>query len=188
MSGCLQQVAAGCTRHLQEANYVVVDGLLSAEVAAALRAEIVEMHAEGKMEKGQVNNGKEDERGDLIRWIDPLDGELGLKAFARIMDLLVLELTDRIPALQRCSMMRDKAMATLYPANANGYTCHVDNDNKAHHWPRVLTCILYLNRDWRPEAGGQLRLHLDDFTHTVSGLLSGILLIVLPNKLYLYDY
>jgi len=119
-SGRLEQVAVECARYLQEESYVVVDTLLTETVARTLLAEVQAMHVGGQMEKGQVNSGQENSRGDHVRWIDPEDGGDGLQAFTSIVDHLVLALSERMPALARCSLMRDKAMATVYPAHASG--------------------------------------------------------------------
>lgn len=46
-----------------------------------------------------------------------------------------------------------------YPVGA-GYARHVDGFR--HDDARVLSLVLYLNRDWPADAGGALRLHLPD--------------------------
>jgi hypothetical protein len=50
----------------------------------------------------------------------------------------------------------------LYPPGA-GYRRHLDRftgrDSSADEGARVLSCVLYLNREWGPEDRGQLRLY-----------------------------
>jgi SM-20-related protein len=52
-----------------------------------------------------------------------------------------------------------------YPPGA-GYRRHLDrfadHARFASEGGRVLSCVLYLNRRWRPEDGGQLRLYRPD--------------------------
>ncbi|MGC1819247.1 MAG: 2OG-Fe(II) oxygenase, partial [Casimicrobiaceae bacterium] len=64
-------------------------------------------------------------------------------------------------AMNRELMMgleRFEAHYAIYPPGAR-YVRHLDrfHDDDA----RALSCVLYLNRAWRPEDGGALRLHPD---------------------------
>jgi SM-20-related protein len=53
---------------------------------------------------------------------------------------------------------------TIYPAGTY-YKKHLDQFKKDDH--RKLSVICYLNKDWREEEGGQLRIYLEEGTQEV---------------------
>lgn len=71
-------------------------------------------------------------------------------------DLVLRGLAARVPALRPRFLYRARAMATVYPGGGARYSRHIDNGNQNG---RVLTVIVYLNHDWEPSWGGQLRLY-----------------------------
>jgi SM-20-related protein len=72
-----------------------------------------------------------------------------------------------------------EAHYALYPAGA-GYARHRDRfrDNDA----RVLSSVVYLNRGWRADDGGALRLHLPDGTTDVAPV-GGTLVLFLSDEI-----
>ena len=60
-----------------------------------------------------------------------------------------------LPELRAIST-RSRAMVTCYPGNGRAYTKHCDN---ALGNGRKLTSILYVNKDWTPEDGGELQIY-----------------------------
>ncbi len=94
-------------------------------------------------------------RGDDTLWLDdPASGEAARDLLAALDGLR--EGLNRRLTLGLASV---EAHFAHYPAGA-GYARHVDsfrNDDA-----RVLSLVLYLNRDWPADAGGALRLHLPD--------------------------
>ncbi|KFN44908.1 2OG-Fe(II) oxygenase [Arenimonas oryziterrae] len=94
-------------------------------------------------------------RGDATLWLDdPACGPAATRFLAEL-DTLRQRLNRRL----LLGLSEVEAHYALYPPGA-GYARHRDRfrDDDA----RVLSLVCYLNHDWPPEAGGQLRLHLPD--------------------------
>lgn len=99
-------------------------------------------------------------RGDQIQWLEPeqhvaVDRYLGLMEQMRVAinQTLFLGLEDF------------EGHFALYPPGAF-YKKHLDRFRDDDR--RVVTCIAYLNEQWLPEQGGELRMYLDDQqTHDV---------------------
>jgi SM-20-related protein len=134
-----------------------------------------------KMSKARGQDEWEDEthRGDSICWITPqLCSELGLSALETFVQRMLAD----------CGALQTELGLTpaytcqfaVYPGKGEGYNRHKDafsvqttapkdekeeddSGNGVSERPvsRQLTCLLYLNKDWVAEDGGQLRV----FTH-----------------------
>lgn len=92
-------------------------------------------------------------RGDHIRWIDDCPSSPALTAYLQTMETLRCTL-NQILFLGLDSFETHYA---LYPPGA-GYQRHLDRfkDNPL----RTVSVVLYLNSQWQPGDGGELRLHL----------------------------
>lgn len=65
-------------------------------------------------------------------------------------------------------------MITCYPGNGSHYNKHCDNPLKNG---RKLTCILYLNKEWKQSDGGQLKMfHNDDNYILIDPLLNRLVI------------
>jgi SM-20-related protein len=117
------------------------------------------LDARGQMKSAGVGRGvarreRGEFRGDRICWIeddsnDPAEAQL--RAHLEVLRLAL----NRATAL---GLFDFEGHYALYPPGA-GYTRHRDRfvDDDA----RVVSCVLYLNPEWRMEDGGALRLYLD---------------------------
>lgn len=92
-------------------------------------------------------------RADHILWIEP---EAPTALQARYLDALGAL---RLGVRRELYLPVDEIEAhfAVYPAGAF-YRRHLDQFRGTPH--RWVSCLLYLNRDWTPEDGGQLRLHV----------------------------
>lgn len=117
-------------------------------------------------------------RGDQIQWLEPeqhvaVDRYLGLMEQMRVAinQTLFLGLEDF------------EGHFALYPPGAF-YKKHLDRFRDDDR--RVVTCIAYLNEQWLPEQGGELRMYLDDQqTHDVvpqAGTLVVFMSVQLPHE------
>ena len=70
------------------------------------------------------------------------------------VDSLCAALKPHVPELVSFTG-RSQPMLAIYPGGSASYPRHVDNSDGNG---RILTCILYLNAEWRPGDGGELRL------------------------------
>lgn len=100
-------------------------------------------------------------RGDYTRWLDDCPPCAANAAYLTIMEGL------------RCSLNRSLFLGldnfethyALYPPGA-GYRKHLDRFKG--NPLRTVSVVAYLNADWQPGDGGELRLHLPDRTLDVA--------------------
>lgn len=143
---------------LSEKGYAVLDDFLSrSEVQAIL--DVMQDYREagdfkragiGQAESFQVNKSQ---RGDLIRWIEPERAKEPTQVYLERMK----ELMHFINRTCFLSLKDFEFHFTVYPVGAF-YRRHLDQFKHDDH--RKLSVICYLNFDWKPEDGGQLRLYL----------------------------
>jgi SM-20-related protein len=130
---------------------------------ASWRALAAEVHAAsntGGLRAAGVGRGERyrlasDERGDQIQWLEPDRTSVAQRDALSRFDVLRSSLNR---ALQ-LGLFEFEAQFALYPPGAF-YGRHRDQHEGSQ--ARVLSCVLYLNCDWKAEDEGQLRLYLDD--------------------------
>jgi Rps23 Pro-64 3,4-dihydroxylase Tpa1-like proline 4-hydroxylase len=131
------------------------------EVYAELQALKTQMRP-AKMSRGDQTWEDNNVRGDSLCWVTPaLCAEQGLVALQQYVD--------RIKAECHAAMQAELGLGAeyniqfaMYPGKGESYNRHKDafSDPKADHArsSRQLTCLLYLNKDWGADDGGQLRV------------------------------
>ena len=137
----------------------VIQHAFDADVVAALRANAMQcdragaMHAAG-IGRGDARTVAQAVRGDRIAWLDEATANDAERSYFSRMQALAHAL-NRDLMLGIASL---EAHYAVYPAGA-AYARHRDRfrDDDA----RVLSCILYLNDEWRREDGGALRVHVE---------------------------
>ena len=142
---------------LAEQSYSVADHFLSeAEVDAIIAPEIFEQQLStfkkagvGRRQDHQINEGI---RGDHIQWLDrtTASGPIALY-LARVYELMTYLNQTLFLSLKDIEVHK-----TIYPPGTF-YKRHLDQFRKDDH--RRLSVICYLNRDWKEENGGQLRIY-----------------------------
>ena len=153
------RVVARLAEAIEAHGYAVAEHFLRDATLAALRARAEALDAAGALRAAGVGRGAQrivdgDVRGDRILW---LDSEATLPEERELQTMM-----ERVRvALNRAlvlGLLEFEVHYAVYPAGAR-YAAHRDRfrDDDA----RVLSCVLYLNDDWRAEDGGALRLHLD---------------------------
>ena len=92
-------------------------------------------------------------RGDRIAWLDEADPSPAVQSAWRALSELRLALN----AALLLGLFAFEGHYAIYPRGAV-YRRHRDRfrDDDA----RVLSCVLYLNRDWAASDGGLLRIHI----------------------------
>lgn len=143
---------------LSEKGYGVIDNFLSEEEFLQIR-EVAEAHKEdGNFKKAGIGTMQDFQidkqiRGDYIRWIDPQKAAAATQVYVKRMQEL-MQFINRSCFLS----LKDVEMHyTVYPVGTV-YKRHLDQFRHDDH--RRLSVICYLNTDWLPEHGGQLRLYL----------------------------
>lgn len=131
----------------------------------ALAAECRQRSAEGELSPAGVGRGTGQEvreaiRGDRIQWLEPGQSEV-CDSYLAAMDSLRQALNQGL----YLGLEDFECHFALYPPGAF-YRRHVDRFRDDDR--RAVSAILYLNEDWQPQDGGQLRMFLaDDVAHDV---------------------
>lgn len=144
---------------LHEDGWAVAPDFLSPQETQALRENLRQAWDAGALRPAGVGHGEDhrlqsDIRGDRILWLD----EAALIPVQRTYFERMAALRQAINRETFLGLFELESHFAVYPPDAF-YRKHLDRfrDDGA----RTVSCILYLNEDWRPEDGGQLRLYLD---------------------------
>lgn len=143
---------------LAERGWCARPDFLPAATVAELADQCRQRHAAGVFHRAGVGAGRarlhEEIRGDRVLWLEDDDPHPAIQEYFRRMASL------RAAVNQTLYMgLQDlECHLALYPPGA-GYRRHLDRF--AHDDRRALTVIVYLNPDWQPADGGQLRFWTD---------------------------
>ena len=107
--------------------------------------------------KAGIGNGKinESQRTDVTCWIDRDTAIPAVQSYL----LIIEELTDRLNKAFYFGLQNIELHAAIYPPGSF-YKKHLDN--LKNQGKRQLTFILYLNKDWQREDGGELLMYIDE--------------------------
>ncbi|MGN8274627.1 2OG-Fe(II) oxygenase [Pseudomonas sp. SMV71] len=149
---------------LAERGWSQQDFFLPDALTRALAAECRQRAAEGELAPAAVGRGpfseiREGIRGDRIQWIEPGQAQ-ACDSYLDLMDSL-REAMNRALFL---GLEDFESHFALYPPGAF-YLRHVDRFRDDDR--RMVSAVLYLNDDWLPDQGGQLRMYLQDAEHDV---------------------
>lgn len=143
-------------RALGEGDIVVLDRFLGDSLARAAARALRRLARDGTLTPARVGRERLHRpaiRGDHTAWYQQVDLPDGLAtlwpAFSALQDALN---TDAWLGLQRFELQ-----LACYPGDGARYAPHTDTF--VGDPARRVTAILYLNPDWRPPHGGQLRAH-----------------------------
>ena len=138
---------------------MVVDDFFGPALTAALRGDCQMSSGRGDFREAAIGGGERRQtrtevRGDEILWLQqPASSEPQRTCLDRFEELrLTLNRTLQL------GLFEFESHFARYPAGAL-YARHIDQLRGGSH--RKLSCVLYLNENWKPEDGGELRLYLD---------------------------
>ncbi|WP_193212961.1 2OG-Fe(II) oxygenase [Luteolibacter marinus] len=134
----------------------VVPGFLENDDAARLVRECGQAWENGEFRRAGVGRGenltiREDIRRDEVMWLQPDDLSVEQQAYLERLESLRLELNRRF----YLGLFEFEGHFAIYPEGAF-YKAHLDRH--AGTQDRIVTAILYLNPDWQPGDGGELKL------------------------------
>jgi len=143
---------------LEQQGYCVTDSLLPDGLPEALRDDCLAAEAAGGLRPAAVGRGhvRHDRtlRGDSTLWFDEEPEQPARAGLLRVTDRLRVSLNRRL----LLGLQSFEAHYALYPPGA-GYVRHLDRFRDDDL--RTLSFVAYLNPQWPADAGGELRLHLD---------------------------
>lgn len=140
--------------------YAVVPEFFPASFISALREEALALQDKGKLKQASIGQAEHNQldnhiRGDLIHWLDhDTQGSTTQQQFSATMEALREALNQHF----YLGLFELEQHFAIYPPDAI-YRKHLDQFRGNEE--RQVSCILYLNQDWKEEYGGQLRLYLD---------------------------
>jgi SM-20-related protein len=139
--------------------WMVVDDFFGPELTAALRGDCQMSSGQGDFRVAAVGSGERRQtrtevRGDDILWMQqPAPSEPQRTCLDRFEQLrLTLNQTLQL------GLFEFESHFARYPAGTF-YARHIDQLRGDYH--RILSCVLYLNENWKPEDGGELRFYPD---------------------------
>ena len=156
--GQLEQAFDILVDSLAQKGYAIMDNFLSEEECTEIRGIIDRHEEEGRLKKAGIGAGHDFQvnrsiRGDLIRWIEP-------EQVAPVTQDYLAKLKVMMNYINRTLYLSLKDSELHYTVYLPGkiYQRHLDQLRQNDH--RRLSVICYLNDDWLPEHGGELRLYL----------------------------
>lgn len=146
--------------NLADQGYAVIDDFLSEEEVQAILdtddfkngLSQFQKAGIGKNQDLQINEGI---RGDYIQWIDRNVAPAPTQIYLHRLQ----ELIEFINRTLYLSLKDYEVHQTIYPIGTF-YKRHLDQFKRDDH--RKLSAICYLNTNWKPEHGGQLRMYLPE--------------------------
>ncbi|WP_205700884.1 2OG-Fe(II) oxygenase [Jeongeupia sp. USM3] len=118
-------------------------------------------------------------RGDEVLWLDDAgEADAGDPAAAVALDRLEA-LRGELNAALYLGLAELECHLAVYP-EGRFYKRHLDQHRGED--TRVVTIVLYLNPEWGEADGGELRLYLDDGTHSDVAPHGGTLAVFMSNR------
>jgi len=157
-----------CTAIADDGCAVEADFLPHATVAA-LANEARTRDAAGEFHAAGIGRGTErvqrsDVRGDRILWLDEVSATPVQQPLWQALDALRAALNEKL----LLGLFSFEAHYALYPPGAF-YRRHRDQfrGGAASSDDRVISCAIYLIKDWTPADGGALRIYDDELVRDV---------------------
>jgi len=146
----------------------VVPGFLPAPAVGALACECRALWEEGAFRAARVGIGptlelRPEVRTDRVHWLREPDLTEAQRGYLERIEALRVAINRKT----YLGLFDFECHLTVYPP-ASYYRRHLDRFRGAGH--RVVSCILYLNEDWKEEAGGCLRLFLPSAPADTAGV------------------
>jgi SM-20-related protein len=145
---------------LSQQSYAIAKGFVKENCILKLRTELDELSELGQLQKAGIGQGSDFQiqnqiRGDQIYWLDTQN-------LTPAQTQVFAQLTDLKTELNRNFYLGINNLEfhlALYPSGGH-YDKHLDSFRNSDS--RKVSFILYLNANWQPEFGGQLRIYLSD--------------------------
>jgi len=140
--------------------WCIIPDFMPKKVWKPLAVEARQLYEEGSFRLARVGSGdgakvRPDVRTDRVRWVDPLEASVLQRAYLERIEALRMAINSELSM----GLFDFEGHFALYPKGCF-YRRHLDCFADAKH--RAISCIQYLNDDWKDEDGGKLRLYLPD--------------------------
>lgn len=145
---------------LADKGWVVIPHAIHPDIVRGLRDECLQVWERGLFHEAATGRAdgqarRSEIRSDSVLWLDQVQDSVGVKNYLATMDEVMLAVNRGL----YLGLVELEAHFAVYPEGAF-YKKHLDRfqDDDA----RTLTTVFYLNEGWPHDAGGQIRLYLDD--------------------------
>lgn len=150
---------------LASQGWIVIPNFLKANQILQLREQALSHYVAGEFKQASIGQGntktiQTEIRSDAVLWLEEHTTGVAGEFLAWLTELRT-ELNREL----FLSLVEAELHFALYPAGGF-YRKHIDNFRGSS--ARLVTVILYLNPDWQPEQGGQLKMYLDNKTLEVA--------------------
>jgi len=156
------RVSAACERisaQLAEQGWSVETEFLDDETVQSIRLAAGHAWQAGQFRSAGIGRGSDFEikpeiRNDQVLWLEPAQCDLSLQGYFAALEQLRLHINQHL----YLGLFDYEAHMAMYSPGSY-YRKHLDQFRGLGN--RLLTTTYYLNPDWRPADGGQLRLYTD---------------------------
>ncbi len=170
---------------IDQHGYVVIDNFLQDSTIQALNVQAKALQQTGSMRPAGVGKAAPNQiigkvRGDSIYWLDAS----GQSAEQEMYLSRMLELQASLNRHFFLGLLEFETHFAIYPP---GGVYHKHLDQFKGQQERQVSAILYLNRDWQAEDGGELRLYLGgtaDQTFMDIAPIGGRMILFLSGKFF----
>ncbi len=145
---------------LAEQGYAIINNYVTDTFCQALREEQETLFEEGAFRSAGIGRGNDfklapEIRGDKVLWLQEANLTELQKEYWNQLSVLREYLNEAL----FISANGFEAHYAVYPPDSF-YTSHLDQHAKTRH--RIISCILYLNPDWKSADEGMLRIYHPD--------------------------
>lgn len=141
---------------LAQQDYVVIDDFISKDIFQSIMNYFRDMENRDKLQKAGIGKSGEFQiksavRGDFIHWLNR-EQDTELLSLFELMD----EVTQNLRRHCYLSLTDSEFHIAKYPAGSH-YNRHLDQFQERSN--RQITVLIYLNENWRPGDGGELKIY-----------------------------
>lgn len=143
---------------LAEKGWASVDDFLPLEIVNSLRKELIEEYENGEFDAAGIGRRgvdwqlRPEIRSDYVKWLQPNELTPIQQNYWNQIDIFRQALNQEF----YLSLNNFEGHFAIYPPKSF-YKKHLDNHKSAQR--RFISCILYLNQDWKEEDAGKLRIY-----------------------------
>jgi SM-20-related protein len=144
---------------LAERGWCVSDDFLPPLLISQLAAESRELWQTGGFRHAGVGRGEDlqvrpEVRTDRVHWLEPANCSGSQRVYLDALETLRVDINRSL----FLGLLEYEGHLAVYPPRTY-YRKHLDQFNGVGE--RTVTCVLYLNQEWCPADGGQLRIYTD---------------------------
>lgn len=150
---------AAAAEEIAVRGWTQIPAFLGREGVEGLRLEAAARREAGRFRPAAIGRASSlaiqpDVRSDLLSWIEPDDPAAAVNTYLLAMEDLRRTMNRHL----YLGLLTLESQFAIYPPGSR-YRRHIDRHRDNDE--RILSCVFYLNHDWRKADGGQLRLYLD---------------------------